>query len=272
MRKRREELAQQRKTLGMTQEQLAERLGVSVQTIARLEQGQTEEPLANLRLGLIRELRLSPFELDRMLRNDGQVTAPSGQAILARLSWFATLEQGARLVLAWQPFTVHALLQTRAYATAVERADPVPIPDSEVIQKVELRLARQGIVTRESDPVELSVILDESVFHRVTGGREVMAAQLEHLTDMLQLSNVELRVLSLGAGLHAAAFGSFTVFGFPDGRRMVCIEERTGFHYLDRIDAVEAHEALFDHLRNEALPPAESADLIRHIAKEKYQP
>jgi Domain of unknown function (DUF5753) len=133
-------------------------------------------------------------------------------------------------------------------------------------------MARQAVLTRRPHPLKLSVVLDESVLHRVAGSRQIMADQLDRLIDAGDLPNIDIRVLRLDSGRFSAAFGAFTLFSSPDGDGpfMACTEDRAGPHYL-RPHELEAHTTLFDHLAEVALSPGESVDLIRTTAKEHYR-
>lgn len=84
-------------------------------------------------------------ELEHLL-DEGQVSR-NGHAVPAWLTLYASLEQSASHVWTWQPLTVHALLQTRDYATAVESIGPEPVSVDAVAEKVALRLSRQGCST-----------------------------------------------------------------------------------------------------------------------------
>jgi transcriptional regulator with XRE-family HTH domain len=68
MKRRRDRLASRRRTLGLSQEALAERLGVERTTIARWESGDTQ-PLAWFRPRLADVLQVSVDDLDVMIRN-----------------------------------------------------------------------------------------------------------------------------------------------------------------------------------------------------------
>jgi transcriptional regulator with XRE-family HTH domain len=68
---RRERLARRRKALGLTQEALAELLGVERSTVARWERGETA-PRPWMRPRLAKGLRISADELMELLADDGR--------------------------------------------------------------------------------------------------------------------------------------------------------------------------------------------------------
>lgn len=268
----RHRLKARREQQGLTQEQLALSIGVATSTYREWERG-LSTPRVGFRPRLAAQLDVSLVEIDSYLSENGSVAPPNRQAVPTWLTLYASLEQGASHLWTFQPMTVHALLQTPAYATAVEQVGPRPTSDEAVTRRVELRLARQGVLVRAPDPLQLSVVLDESVLLRVTGGPAVMAEQLAHLVAMAGHPNIELRVLPLDAGVHAASFGAFTLLASQGAvtAQMACVTDRTGVRYLEGAHAVDAHVEVFDHLGENSLSPSDSVEVIRTTAKERYQ-
>lgn len=268
----RHRLKARREQQGLTQEQLALSIGVATSTYREWERG-LSTPRVGFRPRLAAQLDVSLVEIDAYLNDNGEVAAPNRQAVPTWLTLYASLEQGASHLWAFQPMTVHALLQTPAYATAVEEVGPRPTSDEAVSRRVELRLARQGVLTRTPDPLQLSVVLDESVLLRVTGGAAVMGEQLDHLVAMARHPNIELRILPLDAGVHAASFGAFTLLASPGAAtaQMACVTDRTGVRYLEGAHAVDAHVEVFDHLCEHSLSRGDSVEHVRTIAKERYR-
>ncbi|WP_329429554.1 helix-turn-helix domain-containing protein [Streptosporangium sp. NBC_01495] len=74
MASRRQRFAQRRKTVGFSQERLAERLGIDRSTVTRWESGETE-PLPWLRPKLARVLQVSIEQLDELLAEAGEPEA-----------------------------------------------------------------------------------------------------------------------------------------------------------------------------------------------------
>lgn len=264
----RSRLVARRKELGLTQEDLAEAIGASSRTIRNYEDG-SKTPRGEKRLGLGAALNLTGPELTLAL-SDEEDRAPNGHPVPGWLGHLASLEQAAGGIATFEPVVVPGLLQTTGYACAIEAVAPDPISDDDVAHKVSNRIARQVVL--DHDGFHLHAILDESVLHRVAGGRDVMAAQLEHLAKMSDHPAVELQILPLTAGVFSAAFGAFTLFTSPDSVApfMVCTEDRAGPHYLDRTHELEAHINLFAHLSGAALSPSASLDVV-HAASKEYR-
>ena len=269
---KRQELAQRRREQGYTQETMALKLGVSPTTYRDWERG-IAMPRAGFRPRLARHLNLSLSEVSRLLENDtSRPRVANGLAVPEWLGHRAALEQGAAAIWSYEPVAIPGLLQTVGYATAVEEADPEQLSSEVIARRVKARQARQQVLTRQPDPLRLSVILDESVLHRVAGDRSVMRGQLSQLVTSAVRPTIELRVLPLDSGVFLAAFGAFSVFTSPESTEpyMACVEDAGGPHYLDRAPDVTTHVNLFHHMCAVSLSPSESVDLIKTIAKERY--
>jgi transcriptional regulator with XRE-family HTH domain len=133
-------------------------------------------------------------------------------------SWLELLlgmEAAAATIHSYDTMVIRGLFQTPAYAAALIRGGEPDLPDAEVQQRVELRLARQDVLTRRPEPPSVWCVLDESVLHRRAEDPAVLAEQLEHLTKLGELPNVHIQVLPFdGLGLHAGMNGTFTVLTF----------------------------------------------------------
>ena len=267
------QLAARRKAFGYSQESLAHELQVTTSAVARWEQG-TSTPKAVYRQPLARALGMSPVELERLLDVDGRrITGLDGGHVPHWLGHYASLEQSAAELRTFEPLVVPALLQTDGYAREVERAYHLPVTEEEVARRAEVRLARQAVLTRQPDPLDLFCVIDESILHRSLGGVEVMAAQLDHLVDVATWQNIDIRIVPLGAASYGAAFGAFQILTSPGSSvpYIACSEDLVGKHYHDGADAVAAHGELFRHLFERALEPDASIDLIRNRKELSYQ-
>lgn len=186
-------------------------------------------------------------------------------------SLYVGLEQGASRLRAYEPQLVHGLLQTADYAAAVIRRGPSPRAEEQVARLVNLRATRQAALTQAVDPLELWVVLDEATLRRVVGSTATMAAQLTHVADLAECrANVTIQVLPFTAGAHGSAAGAFTILGFSwaADAGVAYGEYRTGAIYCEELREVEEHSLTFQQLCALALPPDESARLLRDTAEE----
>jgi transcriptional regulator with XRE-family HTH domain len=119
------------------------------------------------------------------------------------------LEQGAQGVREFETLLIPGLLQTKDYARAIMRSEPT-IRKVEVEQRVEARLRRQERL-RGSNPLDVSVILSEATLRQQIGGAEVLRGQLDHLLDLIEQQNIEIRIIPFTATA-CALFGSGTLY------------------------------------------------------------
>lgn len=182
-------------------------------------------------------------------------------------------EAEATSILVFEALLIHGLLQTDEYARAVfeadgRRYDGRRFDDGEIDQKVQVRMARQAVLTRQPPP-DLVLILDESALRRRVGGPDVLRRQLNWLNEAGERNNITIRVLPFEAGAHSALGGPFTILRFAGGDQpLVHCEGRTGGVFRTRSDEVDGYIASFDDLRDAALTPRDSARFIAAVASE----
>lgn len=269
----RTQLAARRKALGYSQESLADVLDVRAQSVARWEQG-TSTPLARYRRPLAESLEMTLAQLEQLI--DGTSEAASrvgGHAVPAWLNHYTSLEQAAAKLQTFEPIVLPGLVQTEEYATAVMRASHLSVSENAIGERVRSRIARQAVLDRKPNPLGLDCVIDESVLYRVTGGRRVMADQLDHLVRLSEKPFIRIHLVPAdGSILHCAPFGSFRLFTSDGGTEpfITCTEDLTGFNYVDRREAIGAHAELFQHLVEASLTSSESTTLIKTIA-ERYK-
>jgi hypothetical protein len=163
---------------------------------------------------------------------------------------------------------VPGLLQTRAYSTALQRANEVPLGPLEVDRLVDIRMKRQEILSRPK-PLHLWAILDESVIRRVVGSPTVMKEQLGRLLEANESPHITLQVLPFSKGAHAAALGSFVMIGGPEpALDVVYVDIHTGSLFLEKEAELERYRLAFEYLRAQALDMEASSTLIHCARKE----
>jgi transcriptional regulator with XRE-family HTH domain len=266
------ELRRLRERAGMTGDQVADQVGWSASKLSRIENAHTAPGAAEIRQLLalydveghyVDELLALAQEAARKGWWEGfSPTFPPDYASLIGM------EAEARSALSWEPLIVPGLLQTSDYAREVtngylERIDPVP--PSETRRRVEARLARQRVLTRDN-PLQLSVVLDQSVLHRRFGDRDVMSSQMKRLLELSERDNISLRILPLD-GRHPIGTGAFVLLRFGEVhdvtyQDVVYIENLTGSRYVEEEDEVFRYKRSFDRLSDLALDEQKSREML----------
>jgi hypothetical protein len=177
------------------------------------------------------------------------------------------LETGASSIRNFEPVVVPGLLQTAEYARETFRNGPRELDRDEVERRVEVRMARQKILSREDRP-RLWAVIDEAVIRRVVGGPEVMRGQLRHLADCAEQGKTTLQVVPYRAGAHAGTTGPFVILEFLESTdpTVVYVETVAGDIYLEERIDVSRYNLAFDRLLAAALHPDDSVQLIEQAA------
>ncbi len=264
------ELRRLREGAGLTIEQVAERLECSISKLSRIETAQVRPTPRDVRdlldvYGVEDDMREALLQIAREARQRGWWEAYSD---LPKAP-IAAAEAAADSIRSYSQALVPGLLQTSEYARAVLRAIRIDLDASEIDRRVELRLARQQLLTRER-PLRLSAVLDEAIARRQVGGPDVMRRQLDHLAKVAALRNVTIQVLPFRTGAHAAMDGEFAILGFPEPGEadITYIEYATSDLYVEESDAVSRYVEIFDHIRDAALSPTASRALLTRAARE----
>ncbi|MER6011711.1 helix-turn-helix domain-containing protein [Streptomyces bluensis] len=163
---------------------------------------------------------------------------------------------------------VPGLLQTRAYSTALQKANEVPLEPGEIERLVDIRMKRQEILTRKCPP-HLWAILDESVIRRVVGSPQTMKEQLDQLIQANESPHITLQVLPFSKGAHAAALGSFVIIGGTEPTLdVVYVDFHAGSLFLEKDEELERYRLAFEYLRAQALDMEASSAVIHRARKE----
>ncbi|MFE6710273.1 Scr1 family TA system antitoxin-like transcriptional regulator [Streptomyces sp. NPDC057695] len=158
---------------------------------------------------------------------------------------------------------VPGLLQIGGYARGLMERGAAGSP-AEIDGFVRTRLERQVVLGRP-EPPWMVVVLDEAGLHRKIGGSEVMREQIEHLLSLAQRPNVNIHVLPAKA---ASVTGSFALLTLPEGKRGAYTEGFGTGNYTEDHKEVMRFQRAYDLLRQDALGPRESMELMRSIRME----
>jgi DNA-binding XRE family transcriptional regulator len=264
------ELRTLRREAGLTQTQAGKELWWSGATVSRIERGcvgTTPRDVRDmLRIYGVEDQRPELLELAVEARKRDAFWQPYGE-VPPEHRTYVELEQAAVRIRQYEFLAVPGLLQTRAYAAALSKA-VFPVATAWDLERlVALRLTRQALLVA-GDPPRFDAVLDESVLHRLVGGREVMVNQLSRLAEVAELPNVTLRVIPFHAGEHGGMAGPFTMLSFedPSDQEELYFEYSAGERMTSAPAEVRRHTVLFAGLQRAALPPQASVALIRALA------
>ncbi|MFF4271774.1 helix-turn-helix domain-containing protein [Streptomyces sp. NPDC001536] len=267
------ELRRLREQAGRRIEDVATHLECSMSKISRVETGQAPIKARDVRdllewYGVADPLRI---ETVMQIHKDAQQQgwwAHYGDVLPSGMATYAGLEADARVLRSYESMVVHGLLQTEDYARAVIAPLPYNQPH-ETDQLVRFRKERQALLTRQPDPLELWVVLEESALRRPVGGKDVMTAQLKYLAEAAAMPNVTLQIMPLAKGAHAALSGAFSLLEFePHTPTVVYVNSMAGNVYLEKERDVRTFIQTFDLLRAAAPDPQEALDLLDQITRE----
>ncbi|MFE7569585.1 helix-turn-helix domain-containing protein [Streptomyces sp. NPDC057539] len=259
------ELKRLRENVGLTLDDVVARSGFSSSKISRIESATRGARPADI------ERLLDIYEV-----SDGDVVA--FLLILARdggkRGWWQTydlspvyadlisLEADAASVNTFEPLLIPGLLQTAAYARAAVGAIMMTATPEEITPRVEVRMARQSVLSRP-EPLKLRAIIHEAALSARTPDVGVMRDQLQRLLDLAVYPHVRIQVLPMDAELHPGTAGGFTVLGFGQpGLDVVLLEHLESSLYIEQLVGVERYVEAYERLTASALPFDKSLSLI----------
>ncbi|WP_280438004.1 helix-turn-helix domain-containing protein [Nocardia carnea] len=275
------QLAELREQAGITMAAAAAAIAVGKSTLWRIETGQ--------------QVRLNPVLLERLCQLYG--AAPEVTSALLGLieetktnGWwcaftdtipkdfglFVGLEDSANRLTSYQTTFLPGLLHTPEYRRALIWLELPNAPADEVERTLAGGLQRQARLTDDRNPLDMDVLIDESVLRRVTGSTSVMAEQLRHLDAVSQRPNVSIRVVPAAIGTYKGLIvGSFVLLEFPRHPKadlstppVVYVQGYTGDLYLEKPSEIAQYREVRAEIGRRALDNKDSRALIREIAEE----
>jgi hypothetical protein len=260
------ELAQFRERAGKKIGQAAKIIDCSPGKIGHMESGRNQQQPAEVR-DLLRFYGADQADIDRLSSLAGSAGEQTWWAAWTDvvpdwLKTFVGLEGLAAQSSIYAPLVFPALLQTELYALGGTAGHIRVRPDHNE-RTVSLRMERQHRLFTEDDPLRLAVMLEEAVLDRPVGGQEVLRGQLEHVLRLMEHENIEVRVLPTALGAHEGLVGPFTVLDFAQAQSIAYVELVNGAVYVQDQDQVNGYNRTVDRLREVALSPEATVDLIR---------
>ncbi|MGA5286157.1 helix-turn-helix domain-containing protein [Streptomyces pseudogriseolus] len=248
-----------RKRAGLTQQQLGEAIGYSVEQVASVEQGRRPAKAAFTRAA------------DRVLEAGGILEVLQDEVDRAKLPRFfrnfAVIEAEVVSRFSFDPLLVPGLLQTEAYARAVFAGHCPPLSAEIIDQHTEARLSRQKLLTRVP-LAELSFIVSEEALRNPVGDAEVMRGQLQRLLEVGASRNVEVQVMPAASGFHPGLNGPFVVLETNQHQHLGYVESQEVGCVIREPAEVSAFGLRYGKLRSQALNCEESARLIERLVGE----
>jgi transcriptional regulator with XRE-family HTH domain len=262
-------LRARRQELGLTVEQVAERLLCSPSKVSRMETGQRGATQRDVRdlctlYGIDDEV-----ERERLmtLAKEGKQQA-WWQPYDLPYATYVGLEAAAATIRDYDSGVVPGLLQTPDYTRARHVGYLPRLDAAEIERRVEVTMTRQRVFAAEHPP-HFWTILDEAVLHRVVGDPGIMRAQLDRLIEASSHPRITVQVIPYTVGVHPALDSIFTIVEFDGGvPGVVYVEGLVGSIYLERPEDLDRYLHVFDRLSTIALSPEDSVALIQKVRTE----
>lgn len=267
-------LRELRTAAGLTHASASEALDSDKSKISRIENAQSGVRLPDLRAlldayGVTDAADRSELELLARESKQKGWWSRYANAVDSAYAAYAAVESDASELYNVETNLIPGLLQTPEYTSAlIELQAPDATPEQVEVQ-VNVRRERRKVLTREN-PLQLWVIVAESVLHHRVGSSEVMKSQLESLVDDSRLSNVQLQVLPREDPMNACLFGPFVIMTFPASVEtdIIYTDSPTSTTYYEEPADVENYTTLFRRLNMAAANVSKSRALIVGAIKE----
>ncbi|WP_328390325.1 helix-turn-helix domain-containing protein [Nocardia sp. NBC_00416] len=278
------QLRKLRERAGFTQSAASRVAEISPQSYGRIEDGR-QTKVTDLGLNALANAYETTDEERRLLldlaREIRAATASGGgwwrayaDAIASGFHHYLSLEEAANWVTSWQTTVVPGLLQTRDYRQALTWATNPDQSPEEVNRTLDVAARRQDLLNRPEFHFE--ALMSEAVLRYTVGSPTVMAEQVKRLIDRAAAPNVEIRVVpnseTRPVGLFSRSFHLFSFPPLPSSKLqeppVAFMEALTGDLYIERRDEVEKFSREAERIRQVALSPSASRDLMLRIVEE----
>jgi hypothetical protein len=182
---------------------------------------------------------------------------------------FIELEAQAESVRICHPGIIPGPLQTATYAREIISRSATAGERHTTEMLVNIRIARQEVLTRQQRPVDFHALVPEAALHaRFETGPALMRDQIRKLLDMSELPNVTLQLLPLTTHPAYGSDGALTVLGFhhpwlPIGS----VDNQLGGSHTEDPTDVGFLVREFNHIASVAF----SADRTREVLNEHLE-
>ncbi|MEU3458648.1 helix-turn-helix transcriptional regulator [Streptomyces sp. NPDC006733] len=186
---------------------------------------------------------------------------PTGLLDLAEMEHYATAMRVAVVI------HMPGLLQTLDHVRAGLQDVVPPLRPHDVEHRVSYRMKRQAILYGDR-PTPYGVIMHEAALRMGVGGRDVARGQLDHLIEMSEHENVDVRVIPFGTGAFVSTGQSIILAAGPVPLLdTVELDSEHGCEFLDAEAQLVKYRLVLDRMSSGALTPEKSRDLIHSIAQ-----
>ncbi|CCF62774.1 helix-turn-helix domain-containing protein [Nocardia cyriacigeorgica] len=263
------QLREIRQGAGLSIENMARLLGRGATTIQRLETG-TASTIRMSDVEGICQFSNAEDELPRLKRLVAEIEAADDglwhmdhDDRYENFATYLSLEASSTTMTQYQGVLCPGLLQTPDYARALARMSAMD--PEEVELSAQVRATRQRRLTRSRDPLNLDVIIEESVLRRVVGSPALMADQVRKLADVP--ANVQLRVVPIGAPYpHSQLVAAYVILEPVGEQPVVHVEQMSGCLFYSRPETVMEYRRAHAAAQRVALSVSDSKLLLRRIA------
>ncbi|MEU6391471.1 Scr1 family TA system antitoxin-like transcriptional regulator [Streptomyces sp. NPDC046939] len=265
------ELRRMRERAGLTAAEAARRLGTTSAQISNIEanrfgvSAERVRTLAHLYAcidqPLVEAVADMAGERCRGWWEEYRDILPPSLLDLAEMEFHATALRVAQVI------NIPGLLQTPEHARALFREVVPALRPHDIEHRVSYRVKRQ-VVLFQNRPVPYTALVHEAALRMQFGGREVAKAQLHHLAEVSEESNIEIRVIPFdGTSFPTAGHGLDYAHGPVTALDTASLDTAHGAELFDAAGKLETYRMVLDRMEAAALAPDASRDLILRIAK-----
>ena len=254
---------------GLTETEVARRLGWPLTTISRMENGRRTSNTVDV-VQYVVVCGMKAPEVGPILEFTRHAESKQGyhlsdQRISGALQSLIFHESSAEYVFSYEPQVIPGLLQTPDYARALITAVNFDWTEDWVAGAVRTRMERRRIL-HLSNPARFTFYIHENALRLRAGTDEIMHEQLLHLVLTAALDNVTLRILPTSAG-ERSAVGAFRLMEFHSCPPIVYLEHlRDGGLILEDPSYVNSYREMVPMLADVALDEGQSRQRAAELA------
>ena len=262
-----EMLRQVRQRAGLTETELARRLGWPLTTISRMEHGRrtssTTDVIQYVAMCGLKVRELEPYVEFTRIAERKQGYYLSDERIGGSLQSLIFHESSAVHSIIYEPLVIHGLLQTPGYTRArILTLNPAGIAEETVAGAVRTRMERRQFLYLPN-PARFTFYIPEQALRLRVGTDEIMQEQLLHLVLTAGLENVTVRIVPSATG----AVGAFRLMEFREHRPVVYLDAlRFGGLILDDPSYVNIYREQVAMLAEVALDEGQSRECAADLA------